>query len=113
MRLIARISSGCSRSRRPRAYRFFAQRIDESELAGRPWHVRVAARARCSSPFTARLSPARRALYGIGLVMAFVGLLDGFHGLAIVRVPIPFGPRVPLPGLAWSGARSGSWAAFS
>ena len=88
----------------PEAYRFFAKRIDESELAGRPWHVRAWRRARAFfMAFTARLSPARRALYGIGLVMALLGLIDGFHGVTIVRVPvIPFAPRLPLPGLAWS-----------
>ena len=88
----------------PEAYRFFAQRIDETELSGRPWHVRAWRRGRAFfMAFTARLSPARRAVYGIGLVMALVGLLQEFQGLAIVRVPIiPFGPRLPVPGLAWS-----------
>jgi phosphoserine phosphatase RsbU/P len=88
----------------PEAYRLFAQRIDESDFAGRPWHVRVWRRGRAFfMAFTARLSPARRALYGIGLVMALFGLLPQFHGVTIVHVPVvPFGPRLPLPGLAWS-----------
>jgi serine phosphatase RsbU (regulator of sigma subunit) len=88
----------------PEAYRFFAQRIDETALAGRPWHVRAWRRGRAFfMAFTARLSPARRALYGIGLVMALLGLLQQFHGFTIVHVPIiPFGPRLPLPGIAWS-----------
>jgi serine phosphatase RsbU (regulator of sigma subunit) len=53
--------------------------------------------------FTARLSPARRALYGIALVMALLGVLDQFQGVRVVNVPLsPFGPRIPLPGLAWA-----------
>jgi len=87
----------------PEAYRFFARGIDETELAGRPWHVRAWRYCRAFfMAFTSRLSPARRALYGIGLAMALFGLLQQFHGIRIVYLPIPFGPRIPLPGLAWS-----------
>ena len=88
----------------PEAYRFFARGIDETQLTGQPWHVRTWRRCRAFfMAFTARLSPARRALYGIGLVMALVGLLQQFQGVTVVRVPvIPFGPRFPLPGLAWA-----------
>jgi hypothetical protein len=88
----------------PEAYRFFARGIDESELKGQPWHVRAWRRCRAFfMAFTARLSPARRALYGIGLVMALFGILQQFHGIKVVRVPvIPFVLALPLPGLAWS-----------
>jgi len=88
----------------PEAYRFFARGIDESELTGQPWHVRAWRRCRAFfMAFTARLSPARRALYGIGLVMALFGILQQFHGIKVVRVPvIPFVLALPLPGLAWS-----------
>ena len=72
----------------PEAYRFFARGIDETELKGQPWHVRAWRRCRAFfMAFTARLSPARRALYGIGLVMALFGILQQFHGITIVRVP--------------------------
>jgi phosphoserine phosphatase RsbU/P len=88
----------------PEAYRFFARGLDERQLAGHPWHIRAWRRCRgLFMTFTGRLSPARRALYGIGLVMALFGLLQQFHGVVIVYVPvIPFGPHVPLPGLAWA-----------
>jgi sigma-B regulation protein RsbU (phosphoserine phosphatase) len=88
----------------PEAYRFFARGIDETELKGQPWHVRAWRRCRAFfMAFTARLSPARRALYGIGLVMALFGILQQFHGIKVVRVPvIPFVLALPLPGLAWS-----------
>jgi serine phosphatase RsbU (regulator of sigma subunit) len=88
----------------PEAYRFFARGIDETELKGQPWHIREWRRCRAFfMAFTARLSPARRALYGIGLVMALFGILQQFHGFTIVRVPvIPFVLGLPVPGLAWS-----------
>ena len=88
----------------PEAYRFFVRGIDETELKGQPWHVRAWRRCRAFfMAFTARLSPARRALYGMGLVMALFGILQQFHGIKIVRVPlIPFVLALPLPGLAWS-----------
>ena len=88
----------------PEAYRFFARGIDETELKGQPWHIRAWRRCRAFfMAFTARLSPARRALYGIGLVMALFGILQQFHGFTVVRVPvIPFVLGLPLPGLAWS-----------
>jgi len=88
----------------PEAYRFFARGIDEAELAGQPWHIKTWRRGRAFfMAFTARLSPARRALYGIALVLALVGALQQFHGIAIVQVPIiPFGPQLSLPGLAWA-----------
>ena len=60
----------------PEAYRFFARAIDEQSLAALPWHRRVTTRGRqFFVAFTSRLAPARRALYGIGLLMPLVGLL--------------------------------------
>jgi phosphoserine phosphatase RsbU/P len=87
----------------PEAYRFFARGIDEESLAALPWHRRIARRCRqFFVAFTSRLSPARRALYGIALVMTLIGLLKQFHGIQMIQLPImPFGPRVPAPGLAW------------
>jgi phosphoserine phosphatase RsbU/P len=65
----------------PQAYRFFARGIDEARLASLPWHVRLW--RRCHDffvAFTSRLSPARRALYGIGLALAVFGLVRELHG---------------------------------
>ena len=88
----------------PEAYRFFTRGIDDTDLKGQPWHIRAWRRCRAFfMAFTARLSPARRALYGIGLVMALFGILQQFQGFTIVRVPvIPFVLGLPVPGLAWS-----------
>jgi phosphoserine phosphatase RsbU/P len=64
----------------PQAYRFFARGIDEARLATLPWHVRLW--RRCHDfflAFTSRLSPARRALYGIGLALAVFGLARELH----------------------------------
>ena len=60
----------------PQAYRFFARSIDEAQLAAYPWHIRLWRRCReFFVAFTSRLSPARRALYGIALVLAAFGIL--------------------------------------
>jgi sigma-B regulation protein RsbU (phosphoserine phosphatase) len=60
----------------PEAYRFFARAIDEQSLAALPWHRRITTRCRqFFVAFTSRLAPARRALYGIGLLLPLVGLL--------------------------------------
>ena len=61
----------------PEAYRFFARTIDEESLAPLPWYLRIVQRCRqFFVAFTSRLSPARRALYGIGLLMGLIGLLS-------------------------------------
>jgi sigma-B regulation protein RsbU (phosphoserine phosphatase) len=53
--------------------------------------------------FTLRLSPARRAIYGIALVMAFIGLIKLFVGIVTVRIPIiPLIVSIPLPGPGWA-----------
>ena len=49
-----------------------------------------------------RLSPARRAIYGIAVAMALLGLIKLFTGFATARLPlIPFVVSVPLPAPAW------------
>jgi sigma-B regulation protein RsbU (phosphoserine phosphatase) len=87
----------------PEAYRFFARGLDEGALARLPWHRRVSSRFRqLFMAFALRLSPPRRAIYGIALVLALIGLFRLFHGIVIVEVPIvPFGPALSVPGLAW------------
>ncbi len=45
-----------------------------------------------------RLSPARRAIYGIAVAMALIGLMQVFSGIAWMRVPlIPFVFNLPMP----------------
>jgi sigma-B regulation protein RsbU (phosphoserine phosphatase) len=87
----------------PEAWQFFAKAIKAEELSKLPWHIRVAEYTRRAFlAFTLRLSPARRAIYGIALVMAFIGLLKLFAGIVTVRVPvIPLIFSLPLPALGW------------
>src|SRR5919108_714304 len=87
----------------PEAYRFFAKSIDEDALVGLPWHVRMYRRCRqFFIAFTSRLSPARRAIYGIALLATVLGFVQLFQGVVIMHVrPMPFGPSIPVPGLAW------------
>jgi phosphoserine phosphatase RsbU/P len=85
------------------AYRFFARSIDRDALAPLPWYKRWFTHTRLFFlAFTLKLSPARRVLYGVALLMALVGLLQLFRGLEIVRVPLIVpGVRIGLPAPAW------------
>jgi serine phosphatase RsbU (regulator of sigma subunit) len=72
------------------AYRFFARGIDERELAGLRRHKLWFARARLFFwAFTLRLSPARRVLYGVALVLCLIGFLELFRGFGGSSVPFP------------------------
>jgi serine phosphatase RsbU (regulator of sigma subunit) len=87
------------------AYRFFARTVDEEVLERLPWHKRLIVRARMLFwAFTLKLSPARRVLFGIGLLFAAFGFLQLFRGFAFVGFPIFVGPvtvRVGLPLPQW------------
>jgi serine phosphatase RsbU (regulator of sigma subunit) len=75
------------------AYRFFARGFDESKLAGVPRHKRWFARARLFFwAFTLRLSPARRVIYGVGLLLCLIGFLEMFRGFGGAGTPIVLGP---------------------
>jgi sigma-B regulation protein RsbU (phosphoserine phosphatase) len=88
------------------AYRFFARNVDEEALRGLPWHRRWFARARLFFwAFTLRLSPARRVLYGVALLLCLIGFLQLFRGFSESTVPFLFGPAaggvdLPLPSFA-------------
>ena len=72
------------------AYRFFARNIDEEQLRGLPWHRRWLTRARLFFwAFTLRLSPARRILYGVALLLCLFGFLQLFRGVGNSGVPYP------------------------
>jgi phosphoserine phosphatase RsbU/P len=93
------------------AYRFFARGFDENSLSGLPWHRQWMARARLFFwAFTLRLSPARRVIYGIGLLLFLLGFLQLFRGVGTFTVPSLFGSvsfDVRLPVLRWEpGATS-------
>ena len=86
------------------AYRFFTRHIDEAAFTELPPLQQFALRARLLFlAFTLKLSPARRALFGVSLVAFVIGLLELFEGIGFVRVPVvPFLLELPLPVLVWS-----------
>jgi phosphoserine phosphatase RsbU/P len=85
------------------AYRFFAKNFDERALTGLPRHRRWLSRARLFFwAFTLRLSPARRVIYGVGLLLCLLGFLGLFRGIGTSPLPFVFGPVIfdvtlPLP----------------
>ena len=86
------------------AYDYFARGIDPKTLRGLPWHRRLFMQCRLFFvAFTSRLSPARRALFGIAVICALWGMFELFEGFGVTRVPvIPFIVSVPLPGPEWT-----------
>ena len=79
----------------PDAYEFFARHIDEAAFRELPVLKRVLVRTRLIFlAFTLKLSPARRVLFALALVMALVGLAEFFRGfgrfgLLFVGLPAP------------------------
>ncbi|HWK09827.1 MAG TPA: PP2C family protein-serine/threonine phosphatase [Vicinamibacterales bacterium] len=70
------------------AYRFFTRGLDEDRLAREPWWRRQLLRVRqVFIAFTLKLSPARRSLYLISLVVALIGVLKLYRGWSMVSVP--------------------------
>jgi phosphoserine phosphatase RsbU/P len=89
----------------PEAYRFFARGINTAELEGLPWHRRAIKYLQAFfMAFTMRLSPARRAIYGVALVCCVFGLFKLFEGIGFLRIPIPLSMyyvRVFVPSLVF------------
>ena len=72
------------------AYRFFTRGFDEERIAGEPWWRRGLLRARqVFVAFTLKLSPARRSLYLISLVIALIGVVKLSRSWG--RIDVPFG----------------------
>jgi phosphoserine phosphatase RsbU/P len=70
------------------AYRFFTRGLDEDRLAREPWWRRQLLRVRqVFVAFTLKLSPARRALYLVSLVVALVGVFNLYQGWRTISVP--------------------------
>src|SRR5262245_41040244 len=82
------------------AYQFFTRHLDPDALKGLPWHRRAFEYTRAVfMAFAMKLSPARRMLYAIALVLAAIGLLNLFRGIGIVHLAtLPFGVGVGMPG---------------
>src|SRR3954453_11207465 len=74
----------------PEAYRFFSRHIDLEALKKLPWHRRTLMHARLFFlAFTLKLTPARRAIYGVALVTTVLGLVELFQGVRLLLVPHP------------------------
>jgi serine phosphatase RsbU (regulator of sigma subunit) len=74
----------------PEAYRFFSRNIDVDALKKLPWHRRTLMHARLFFlAFTLKLTPPRRAIYGVALVTTVIGLLELFQGVRLLLVPHP------------------------
>jgi len=72
------------------AYRFFARGLDEERIAHEPWWRRILLRFRqVFVGFTLRLSPARRSLYVVSLIIALIGVVKLYRQWG--RVDLPFG----------------------
>jgi phosphoserine phosphatase RsbU/P len=98
------------------AYRFFARGFDEDSLASLPRHTRWLSRVRMFFwAFTLRLSPARRVLYGVALLLSLVGFIELFRGFDGRDVPFFFGPFVvglPMPLPHWAPGSGALLLAF-
>lgn len=74
----------------PEAYRFFARGVNSAELEGLKWHRRAIKYLQAFFlAFTMRLSPARRAIYGLSLIFSVVGLFELFDGFGILSFRLP------------------------
>src|SRR3954469_3520367 len=72
------------------AYRFFSRGIDEERLARESWWRGLLLRVRqVFVAFTLKLSPARRSLYLISLVVALIGVMKLYRQWG--RIDVPFG----------------------
>jgi serine phosphatase RsbU (regulator of sigma subunit) len=72
------------------AYRFYARGLDEKRIAHEPLWRRILLRIReVFLAFTLKLTPARRALYLISLVVALIGVIKLYRQWG--RLDVPFG----------------------
>jgi phosphoserine phosphatase RsbU/P len=85
------------------AFRYFARGLDVEALRGLPWYKRWPRQARLFLvAFSLRLSPARRALFAVSIILALSGMIRLFAGIRLVNVPLgtPFF-SIALPGPSW------------
>jgi len=82
----------------PEAYRFFSRQVDFNELKQRPWYWRILGQARLLFlAFTLKLTPARRAIYGVSLLTCLIGLMELFREVHFLLIPHP----AFAPGTLW------------
>ena len=74
----------------PEAYRFFSRHIDLEGLKKLPWYRRTLMHARLFFlAFTLKLTPPRRAIYGVALLTTVMGLMELFRGVRLFLIPHP------------------------
>ena len=82
------------------AYAFFQRGVDRSEIDGLAWHWRLWANVKLFFlAFTMRLSPARRALFGVALAASILGFLKLAARVGFLELPGPI--RLPIPWIYW------------
>lgn len=83
----------------PEAYHYFARDIDHDALAALPWYRRYPRFVKqFFMAFAMRLSPARRALYGIAVLCLLLGAFELFQGAGRARALVgPFEVRFIVP----------------
>lgn len=99
----------------PEAYRFFTRGIDSKAFKALPRHTRALKWTQAFfMAFTMRLTPARRAIYGVALLSAAFGVISLFRGVSVFGVPIvipPFFFRVGVPTLTFQAGTN--WLIFA
>jgi serine phosphatase RsbU (regulator of sigma subunit) len=74
----------------PDAYRFFTRGIDVESLKTLPWYTRLYHHSRLLFlAFTLKLTPARRAIYGMSLMSTLIGLMYLYRGYRLLLIPHP------------------------
>ena len=86
----------------PEAYHYFARDIDHDALASLPWYQRYPRFAKqFFMAFAMRLSPARRALYGVAVCCVLLGAFELFRGAGFAQALVgPFEIRFLVPGFS-------------
>jgi sigma-B regulation protein RsbU (phosphoserine phosphatase) len=92
------------------AYKFFTRGVQTDAFKALPRHKRLIAEGRVLFlAFAMKLSPARRLVYGIALLLALIGLINLFRGVGLARVGtiLPFGISLRVPGPLF---HEGTWS---
>ena len=99
----------------PEAYRFFTRGVDSKTFRALPRHTRMLRWTQAFfTAFTMRLTPARRAIYGVALLSAAFGVVSLFRGISVFGVPVvipPFFFRIGVPTLAFQPGTN--WLIFA
>jgi phosphoserine phosphatase RsbU/P len=85
------------------AYRFYSRGMDRQALAALPWHERIPTEFRhFFQAFTLKLTPPRRVLYGVSLLVTLVGLFQSFRGFGVKWFPSAILFDLPLVIPQWA-----------